>query len=129
MGKANREYVMNVAAILESLYPGIAIGPDGDCNVEQIDGVVRVVNWRRQEKQPTLEELKAAEPAALAAQQAEAVKVAESTTARDDAKRALTALDTIIAGIDGATLAQAKTAIKQLAQVQRHIILALLGRP
>lgn len=119
---------MNVAAILESLYPGIAIGPDGDCNIEQIDGVVRVVNWRRQEKKPTMDELKAAEPAALAARQAEAAKVAESTTARDDAKRALTALDTIIGGIDGATLAQAKTAIKQLAQVQRHIILALLGR-
>jgi len=119
---------VNVAATLEGLYPGIAIGPDGDCNVEQIDGVVRVVNWRRQEKQPTMDELKAAEPAALAAIEAQAVKVAESTTARDDAKRALTALDTIIAGIDGATLAQAKTAIKQLAQIQKHIILATVGR-
>lgn len=85
--------------------------------------------WYSQSNKPTEAEIRAAEPAALAAQQAEVVKAAESTTARDDAKRALTALDTIIAGIDAATLAQAKTAIKQLAQVQRHIILALLGRP
>jgi len=120
---------VNVAAILESLYPGIAIGPDGDCNVEQIDGVVRVVNWRRQEKKPTMDELKAAEPAALAARQAEAAKVAESTTARDDAKRALTALDTIIVGAPTATTAQLRAAVEQMARIERHIILALLGRP
>ncbi len=129
LGKAHWEHFVNVAAILENLYPGIAIGPDMDCNVEQIDGVVRIVGWKRQEKQPSIDDLRAAEPAALAALQAEQTKREESTTARDDAKRALTALDTIIAGIDGATLVQAKTAIKQLAQVQRHIILALLGRP
>ena len=63
-----------------------------------------------------------------AAQQAETARAVETTTARDDAKRALSALDTIITGIDGATLAQAKTAIKQLAQIQKHIILATLGR-
>jgi len=66
--------------------------------------------------------------AAIAAVQADELKAVESTTARDDAKRALTALDTIIAGIDAATLAQAKTAIKQLAQIQRNVILAALGR-
>lgn len=115
---------MNIAAILEHLYPGINLSPGGEC--ELVEG--RIAKWRRAEKQPTPEELQAAEPAALAAQQAEAVKVAESTTARDDAKRALTALDTIIGGIDGATLAQAKAAIKQLAQIQRHIILATVGR-
>ena len=65
--------------------------------------------------------------AIVAAQIKEAQKV-ESDTARDDAKRALAALDTIITGIDGATLTQAKTAIKQLAQIQKHIILATLGR-
>lgn len=119
---------MNVAAILESLYPGIAIGPDGDCNVEQIDGVVRVVNWRRQEKQPTMDELKAAEPAALAALEVQAVKIAESTTARDDAKRALTALDTIIAGAPTATTAQLRAAVEQMARIQKHHILATLGR-
>ena len=60
--------------------------------------------------------------------QAEEAKRTESDTARDDAKRALAALDTIITGIDGATLVQAKVAIKQLAQIQRHIILATVGR-
>lgn len=65
---------------------------------------------------------------ALQAEQDKLLQRDESTTARDDAKRALTALDTIITGIDGATLTQAKTAIKQLAQIQRHIILATLGR-
>jgi hypothetical protein len=67
LGKAHREHFVNVAAILESLYPGIAIGPGMDCNVEQIDGVLRIVGWMRQEKQPTMEDLTAAEPAAMAA--------------------------------------------------------------
>lgn len=119
---------MNVAAILEVLYPGIAIGPGMDCNVEQIDGATRVVNWRRQEKQPTPEELKAAEPAALAAIESEQAKRVESTTARDDAKRALAALDTIIAGAPTATTAQLRAAVEQLARIQKHVILAAVGR-
>lgn len=121
-----------IAESLQYLFPGITLGPVGEgaeCVIVDDGKGPRIVEWRRAERQPTDAELKAAEPAALAAQQAEAAKVAESTTARDDAKRALTALDTIIGGIDAATLAQAKTAIKQLAQIQKHIILALLGRP
>lgn len=66
--------------------------------------------------------------AAIAAAQIKEAQKVESDAARDDAKRALAALDTIITGIDGATLTQAKTAIKQLAQIQKHIILATLGR-
>lgn len=116
-----------LAAQLKALFPGIKIGP-GDAGDECILGDRGIAVWRRAEKQPTLDELKAAEPAALAAEQAEEAKRIESTTARDDAKRALAALDTIITGIDGATLTQAKTAIRQLAQIQRHIILATLGR-
>ena len=113
-------------AALKYLFPGIDLS--ADVVIEDDGKGPRIAKWLRPEKQPPPEELQAAEPAALAAQQAEAAKVAESTTARDDAKRALTALDTIIAGIDGATLAQAKTAIKQLAQIQRNVILAALGR-
>lgn len=52
----------------------------------------------------------------------------ESDTARDDAKRALSALDTIIAGAPTATNAQMRTAIEQLARIQKHAILATLGR-
>lgn len=86
------------------------------------------LKWLSQSPQPDEKAIDAAALELEVAQQAEVVKVAESTTARDDAKRALTALDTIIANIDGATLVQAKAAIKQLAQIQRHIILATLGR-
>jgi len=86
------------------------------------------IKWFSQAPMPDEKAIDAAALEMEASQQAEAVKVAESTTARDDAKRALTALDTIIGGIDAATLAQAKTAIKQLAQIQRNVILAALGR-
>lgn len=87
------------------------------------DGTYRL-DFAKESRAATAEEVQAA----LVVAQAEAAKVAESITARDDAKRAIAALDTIIGGIDGATLAQAKTAIKQLAQIQKHIILATLGR-
>jgi hypothetical protein len=79
---------------------------------------------KMQFRAPNAQEIAAQE----AAEQAKEAERQESETARDDAKRALATLDTIIAGIDGATLAQAKTAIKQLAQIQRHIILATVGR-
>lgn len=85
--------------------------------------------WHSKNKEPTESEIQAAEPAALAAKQAEAVKIAESTTARDDAKRALTALDTIIAGAPTATTAQLRAAVEQMARIEKHIIIALLGRP
>lgn len=65
---------MNTAAILESIYPGITIGNGLDCDIEKINGVVRIVNWRRAEKQPTMEVLIAAEPAALAAAARAAIK-------------------------------------------------------
>lgn len=115
---------MSLSATLKHLYPGIDLYPGGECEI--VEG--RIAKWKRAEKQPTDAELQAAEPAALAALAAEEAKRIESDTARDDAKRALSALDTIITGIDAATLVQAKAAIKQLAQIQRHIILATLGR-
>lgn len=111
---------------LEHLFPGF--DPLRDCELRGDGGEPVIHAWYRSEPQPTDAELKAAEPAALAAAQAEEAKRIESHAARDDAKRALLALDTIITGIDGATLTQAKTAIRQLAQIQRHIILATLGR-
>lgn len=82
------------------------------------------VNFDKSSRLATAAEIEAA----IAAAQSEDVRRIESDTARDDAKRALSMLDTIITGIDGATLAQAKTAIKQLAQIQKHIILATVGR-
>lgn len=117
---------MNLHAVVSQLFPGIDF--ERECLLQDDGSGPYIKAWRRAEKQPTLDELKAAEPAALAAEQAEEAKRVESDAARDDAKRALAALDTIITGIDGATLTQAKTAIRQLAQIQRHIILATLGR-
>lgn len=84
--------------------------------------------WYSHLPRPTERDIDTAAPAVFAAAQAQEAKRVESDTARDDAKRALATLDTIIAGIDGATLAQAKTAIKQLAQIQKHIVLATVGR-
>lgn len=66
--------------------------------------------------------------AALAAKQAEEAKRIESHTARDDAKRALAALDTIIAGAPTATIVQLRAAVEQMARIQKHHILATLGR-
>lgn len=115
-----------LAETIQYLYPGIDLR--NECLLQDDGAGPYIKAWRRAEKQPTIDELKAAEPAALAALAVEDAKRVESTTARDDAKRALAALDTIIAGIDAATLAQAKAAIKQLAQIQKHLILATLGR-
>lgn len=113
-------------AALKYLFPGIDLS--ADVVIEDDGKGPRIAKWLRPEKQPTPEELQAAEPAALAAQQAEVVKVAESTTARDDAKRALAALDTIIASAPTATTAQLRAAVEQMARIQKQHILATLGR-
>lgn len=63
-----------------------------------------------------------------AAEQAKEAERQESNTARDDAKRALSALDTIIANAPSATTAQLRTAVEQLARIAKHHILATLGR-
>ena len=114
------------AQTLRYMYPGIDLLNDMAA-VDDGSGP-KITAWYRPEPQPTEAEIEAAAPAALAAIAAEAVKRAESSTAKDDAKRALSQLDTITSGIDAATLAQAKTAIKTLADIQRNVILALLGR-
>ncbi len=113
-------------AALQYLFPGIDLSRD--VLIEDDGKGPRIAKWLRAERQPTDAELLAAEPAALAVLQAKEAERQESDTARTEAKQALAALDTIISGIDGATLAQAKTAIKQLAQIQRHIILATVER-
>ena len=115
-----------LARAIAQLFPGIDF--ERECILVDEGKGVRIEKWNRPEKQPTVAEIEAAQVLADAAEAAQQAKRIESDTARDDAKRALVALETIIQGIDGATLAQAKVAIKQLAQIQRHIILATLGR-
>ena len=86
------------------------------------------IKWLSAQPQPDDKAIDAAALELAAVMQAkEALKV-ESDTARDDAKRALTALDTIIAGAPTATTAQLRAAIEQMARIQRHIILATVGR-
>ena len=86
------------------------------------------IKWLSQAPQPDGKALDAAALELATAEQAEEAKRTESDTARDDAKRALAALDTIIAGAPIATTAQMRTAIEQLARIQKHAILATLGR-
>ena len=75
-------------------------------------------------REPNAQEIAAQEAAA----QADAANKAESAIARDDAKRALSALDTIIAGAPTGTTAQMRTWVEQMARIQKHHILATLGR-
>ncbi len=117
---------MSIAKAINVLFPGIDF--ERECLLVDNGAGPRIAKWSRPEKQPTDAEIAAAQVLVDAAESAQEAKRVESDAARDDAKRALSALDTIIAGIDAATLAQAKTAIKQLAQIQRHIILATVGR-
>lgn len=86
------------------------------------------IKWMSQASQPDDKAIDAAALEMAAAEQAEEAKRIESTTARDDAKRALTALDTIIAGAPTATIVQLRAAVEQMARIQKHHILATLGR-
>ena len=109
----------------EAVWVGNKPAPDGWVifKGEMRDGLVwgdDIQNLR----EPNAQEIAAQEDAA----QAEQIKRAESTTARDDAKRALAALDTIIAGAPTATNAQMRTWVEQLARIAKHHILATLGR-
>lgn len=114
----------DVARIL--MHMGHVLDRDFIAVAESRDSVA--VKWLLQAKQPTQAEIDAAALELEAAEQAKAAERQESDTARDDAKRALAALDTIIAGAPTATTAQMRTAIEQLARIQKHAILATLGR-
>ena len=86
------------------------------------------VKWLSAQPQPDDEAIDAAALELATVEQAKEAERRESDTARDESKRALSALDTIIGGIDAANLTQAKTAIKQVAQVLKHVIVAEVGR-
>lgn len=114
----------DVARILTHM--GHVLDRDFIAAAESPDSVA--IKWLSQATQPDGKALDAAALELATAEQAEEAKRIESTTARDDAKRALAALDTIIAGAPTATTAQMRTAIEQLARIQKHAILATLGR-
>lgn len=112
-----------IAESLQYLYPGITLGPVGegaDCAIVDDSKGPRIVEWRRQERQPTPDELKAAEPAALAVLQAEEAKRVESDTARSEAKQAYSELQPLLEHKD--------PAIALLAVIMQKHLLATLGR-
>jgi hypothetical protein len=121
---------MNLAAVLRSLYPGIVIGEQGqsECTIELRDGVPRIEQWSRPEKQPTIQEIEAAWPAVEAAIAASALarKTADDQQSAGiaEAKRAYARLQTIIDGADTATTAQLRAAIKEMARDIQHLIRA-----
>ena len=107
-----------LAQVIEHLYPGINF--QDECILQDLGSGPFIKAWRRSEKQPTPEELKAAEPAALAALAAEDVKRQESDTARAEAKQAYSNLEPLLTHKD--------PAIALLAGVMVKHILATLGR-
>ncbi len=115
-----------LARAIAQIVPGIDF--ERECILVDEGRGAYIAKWNRPEKQPTDAEIAAAQVLADVAEQEKADKRIESDTARIEAKRAIEHLDTIIAGIDGATLAQAKMAIKQLAQYLKHVIIAEMGR-
>lgn len=114
----------DVASIL--IHMGYEIDRDFEAFAESRDSVA--VKWFSQSPQPDDKAIDAAALELATAQQAEESKRIESHTARDDAKRALSALDAIIAGAPTATNAEMRTAVEQLARIVKHHILATLGR-
>ena len=114
----------DVASIL--IHMGHVLDRDFEAYADSRDSVA--VKWFSQAPMPDEKAIDAAALEMEAAKQAEDAKRVESTTARDDAKRALTALDTIIAGAPTATTAHLRAAVEQMARIQKHIILATVGR-
>lgn len=105
--------VQNIADIAQAI--GASTLKDGGYRLDFADGKSRLAT------QAEIDD-------AVVAVQAEDSKRLESDTARDDAKRALAALDTIIAGAPTATNAQMRTWLEQLARISKHHILATVGR-
>ena len=114
----------DVASIL--IHMGYEIDRDFEAFAESRDSVA--VKWFSQAPQPDDKAIDAAALELATAQQAEEAKRVESTAAREDAKRAVSALDTIIAGAPTATIVQLRAAVEQMARIQKHHILATLGR-
>ena len=120
-----------IAETLRFMFPGIVLGTLGDgadCAIVDEGKGPRIVEWRRAEKQPTIAEIEAAWPAVQVAMAAEAAARKKDDDQRRagvvEAKRAYTRLQTIIDGADTATVAQMRTAIKQIAIDVQHLIRA-----
>lgn len=89
-----------------------------------------IVRWHSSEKQPTLQEIEAAWPVVQAAllQEKETQRIADEQQQGGivEAKRAYKRLQTIIDGVDTATIVQLRAAIKTLARDVQHLIRATI---
>lgn len=84
------------------------------------DGVVYISHWNHSDPQPTIEQIKAAEPFALLVQQTEDAKQREAILARDEVKQAYSNLIPLLEHKD--------PAIALLASILQKHLLATLGR-
>lgn len=117
-----------IAETLEYLFPDIDF--ERECLLEDDGKGPRIVKWLRVEKQPTIKELEAVWPAVQAALETKALELKAANDAQKagivEAKRAYTRLQTIIDGVDTATIVQLRAAIKTLARDVQHLIRATI---
>jgi len=111
---------------LRYLFPDIDFFPGRDCDLVDDGKGPYIAAWRRQEKQPTLQELEAIFPVAKAAFDAEVTtkQTLENQQAAGiiEAKRAYARMQAIIDGVDTATIAQLRLAVKEIARDIQHLI-------
>lgn len=113
---------------LRRLFPGIDTLED--CIVVDDGKGPYIAKWNRQEKQPTKEEIEALFPAVAEAIRLEELANKQAKEQQDAgivaAKSAYARLQTIIEGVDTATIVQLRAAIKILARDMQHLIRATI---
>ena len=114
--------------VLRFMFPNIKFGPNGDCTLIDEGAGSFIYQWLLGVPQPTQAEVDAAIPQANAAQVLADTNKAQDAASLGQTKAAYASLQTLIDGIDTATLAQAKAAIKLIAQINQHLIRATVGR-
>lgn len=80
------------------------------------------LEWLSAARQPTAQEIEAAAPGALAAAQAEELEKQQQQAGIVEAKRAYARMQAIIDGVDTATIAQLRLAVKEIARDIQHLI-------
>lgn len=113
---------------LRRMFPGIDTLED--CVVVDDGKGPYIAKWNRQEKQPTKEEIEALIPSVVESIRLEELANKQVKDQQDagivEAKRAYARLQTIIDGVDTATIVQLRAAIKTLARDVQHLIRATI---
>jgi len=116
-------YPIGVALVLISR----GLEPLKDFKVAEAgDGTARITAWFSNEPQPTPKEVEAALPAAqaalTAAEQTKQELYNQQQAGIVEAKRAYARMQAIIDGVDTATIAQLRLAVKEIARDIQHLI-------